>query len=223
MAIAYDNSTDGGQAYNSTLTFAHTCSGANRILFVLASSQSGSTITGVTYNGIDMSLVTTAYDEAGYAVNYLYYLVAPATGANNVVVSGNTQYKWAIAASYTGASQTGVPDAVVKTALNASTTSFNQTLTTIADNCWVIATGQCLNAISTTAPATERQNPATSYMYLADYGPKTPAGSTTITNTCVGATAWACSIIASFKPFLDTVKTINGLAKASVKTFNGLY
>jgi len=52
----------------------------------------------------------------------------------------------------------------------------------------------------------------------------TPAGSTTLNLTKVGSALWA-GLIATFKPYVaptTDIKTINGLAIASVKTINGL-
>lgn len=79
----------GGSAVgnNATLTFAHTvAAGSNRLLvvhvgFLLA-------LTGVTYNGVSMTLKQTAL-SGGQPKVATYYMVNPPTGAHNVVVSSS--------------------------------------------------------------------------------------------------------------------------------------
>ena len=107
MAIALDVGTSGGNNGGGTShTYSHTCTGSNLILFVGVSTNSSSDlITGVTYNSVAMTLVD---KQAGTSTNYsyLFYLINPATGANNVVVSASsstTIYSGAV--SYTGAKQ----------------------------------------------------------------------------------------------------------------------
>ena len=115
--IAFD-----AQAKSSTtgtsLTYSHTTSGSNRMLIVASSSNGGDHITGVTYNAVAMTQVAKLAVGANYL--YLHYLIAPATGANNVVVSsGSSVVLVSCAASYTGVLQSGFPDS------SATTTTFS--------------------------------------------------------------------------------------------------
>ena len=96
MAIAFDAAarTDAG-ANQTTATVSHTCTGSDRILFVQAiSNDDGDTVTGVTYNGVAMTKIgsSVGVPPAGSSSNFLsmWYLIAPATGANNVVVTRST-------------------------------------------------------------------------------------------------------------------------------------
>jgi hypothetical protein len=105
MAIALDAyATSAG---NSPLTFAHTVAGTDRVLLVGVVTDSTATSPSVTYNGVSMTLIaeTASFTIDGLTTDVsLFRLVAPATGANNVVVTGGlcTAY----ARSYTGVDQT---------------------------------------------------------------------------------------------------------------------
>jgi hypothetical protein len=142
MAIAFDAATDGGFSTGTSHTFAHTCTGSDRLLFVgiAGDHPSGSDdITGVTYNGAAMTLVAKEANAGLDRILYLYVLIAPATGANNVVVSAtNVHDIFAGAVSYTGAKQTGQPDNSTTNVSGASPTSLTTSLTPVADSCWTI-------------------------------------------------------------------------------------
>lgn len=135
MAIAFDNKT---QNTSSATTFSHTTTGGNLILIVKVVTPS--TVTGVTYAGVSMT-------QAGVAVNvldantnvYLFYLKAPATGANNVVISGPATCT-SSAISFTGAKQTGGVD-VSTPYYNSVTENGNITVTVnvTTANSWLLA------------------------------------------------------------------------------------
>jgi hypothetical protein len=180
----------------------------------------------VTYNGVAMTAIDTK-DTAGSRVA-LFYLVAPATGANNVVVSSTLSAQiYSQSASYTGVSQTGVPDASAKTTDSASPRRIS--VTSIADNCWMMAYfGQA--AVSDTQTQESgtviRSTVVPSVSLICDSNTViTPAGSYTLGTTSVGAAEWAI-VGATFKPPSAAgpanIKTHNGIAAASVKTVNGV-
>lgn len=86
-------SSAGATSHNSTsLSWNHTCSGSNRLLVVGVSlsdgSDPGKTITGVTYSGVALTS-TAAIHSGGGTAGYvqMWYLVAPGTGTNPVVVT----------------------------------------------------------------------------------------------------------------------------------------
>ena len=138
--IAVDSVTDQKDGSTGTSwTFAHSCSGSNRILFVSLTIYSGSDlVTGITYNGVAMTRVATVQSIDGDQRQYLYYLVAPATGSNNVVVSASSSVFMAGGAiSYTGAKQTGQPDANT-TGTTGQGSSSTATLSSVANNCWMV-------------------------------------------------------------------------------------
>lgn len=95
-AVGPSSAGAGGTNLTSPLTWSHTCAGSNRVLIVGINWGPGSlndstfAITSVTYNGVAMTLVPSSLTHTnninhGFCV--MYYLVAPATGANNVVVT----------------------------------------------------------------------------------------------------------------------------------------
>jgi hypothetical protein len=136
MALAYDNSTDGAGA----LTFSHTTSGSNRILFVACAGQSNNTdsVTAVTYNSVSMTFVGKVQVPSSRYL-YLYVLVNPASGSHSVVVTINTGSVLTLGAaiSYTGAGQGTQPDnSTTNTA--SSSSSITTSLTTVASNCWTV-------------------------------------------------------------------------------------
>lgn len=143
-AIAVNATSTGAESSSSSKTWAHTVSGANTILFVSGWIRgNGVNPTGVTYNGVAMTQIGTnlVVSTFYYDKIFLYYLIAPTTGTNNVVVSfGGTNYNATIAISYTGAKQSGVPDAATENG-PTSTDYLTTTLTTIADNCWTLLVG----------------------------------------------------------------------------------
>lgn len=137
MAIAFD-ATAHGDATATSLTFSHTCTGSNRILWVGVRQGSNSDfVTGITYNSVSMTLAVKKNAVAGTMWEYLYYLVNPATGANNVVVSASSSVRLTgVSASYTGANQTGQPDA---TGSNAATGTSITTSVTVVNPSWTIS------------------------------------------------------------------------------------
>jgi hypothetical protein len=207
MAIAFDAATDGGTATGTSLTFSHTCgAGSDRLLLVGINGDLvgvNDDITGVTYAGVSMTLVAKiTATTARY--QYLYYLLNPATGANNVVIScTNSHFLGATSASYTGVSQSGQPDNSV-TNTGVTVTQITGTLTTVADNCWTMALG-CQNFSGNTMSAgtntTERVELGTFFtagMYDRNAA-ITPAGSTSLTVANSGTSTMGI-IMASFSP-----------------------
>ena len=161
MAIALDTSTYLWITNPwTTLTASHTCSWIDRILFVWCFTNSTDDIVSITYWWVSMTKINGAKSDR---YTYLYYLIAPATWANNVVITASTAW-WAIswiAISYTWASQTGQPDANSTNVVTA--TSITNTLTTVANNCWTVAVRHPNAWATATAWAwtTLRQNSAT--------------------------------------------------------------
>jgi hypothetical protein len=126
----------------TSLTWPHTCTGSNLILWVGVFGDSASgTITGVTYNGVSMTQAPTVspIQVPSDRFIYLFYLIAPATGTHDIVVTAGTgTYIAGVAASYTGAKQTGVPDASTNNSGFVLTGDFTCTLTTVANNSWTV-------------------------------------------------------------------------------------
>lgn len=134
MAIAFDAASGSSTNGTTSQSHSHTCTGSNLGLVVGVTGDTtgnGDNITGATYNGVAMTLVVKANDAGRWL--YLFYLNAPATGAHNIVVSASVScYIGIAAASYTGVSQSGQPEA------NAHASGQTQTVTTIAANAWTV-------------------------------------------------------------------------------------
>lgn len=127
--ILFDaNSTESTQG-DTSLTWSHTCTGTDRILFVAVSQfRSGAplTVTG-TYDGVSMTeLSTQTYGAGGDQKLTVLYLVNPASGTNDIVLSvGSTSWMAAAAASFTGVDQT-TPVGTPSTTTVSSATSVSQ-------------------------------------------------------------------------------------------------
>lgn len=94
--------------FAGTHTFGYACSGTNRLLLVgIGSGASSDVITGVTYNGVAMTRAVGL--SPGGPSAYWYYLVAPPTGNNDVVVTLSSAGGInVVAVQLTDAPQTGV-------------------------------------------------------------------------------------------------------------------
>jgi len=171
MAIAYVNGAN-STATSTSLTYAVDCTGAT-ILLVGFRLSSGTPST-VTYNGVSMTQVTST------STTYVYYLVSPATGSNNVVItpSGSTTIN-SCAVCYSGADTSGQPDAFNSNS-SVSTGSVSVNTTTVADNCWVAAFGSCstTETLTRTSSGSTRQS-RSGAIFFDNNTAKTPAGSVT--------------------------------------------
>lgn len=207
MAIAFDAATDLGSTLSGdTLTTAHTCTGTDRILFVGTVGKAGTdTISGVTYNGVAMTKIATA-QVATRRYSTLWYLINPASGSNNVVISSSeTNVIEGLAASYTGAKQSGQPDAQ-NTNTAVSSSSIAVSVTSVADNCWhMMFVGNTSGGSTSSAGSgtTQRVTGSTFFVgnaMLDSNGPKTPAGSYTLNNNQTDGTSELAAVAVSFAP-----------------------
>lgn len=134
MAIAFDNasSKDAGNVSSSTLS--HTCTGSGLVLIVGVVADSAAAPTSVTYNGVGMTATVTPGTS-----NTMWYLVNPATGANNIVVTFAASHYFNIGAmSFTGCN-TSSPIGVTGTS-SGTTNPAQATLSTTVSNSWLVAT-----------------------------------------------------------------------------------
>lgn len=103
----------------TTKTFSHTCSGSNRILWVVTGTHTSvASFSGVTYAGVAMTKSIELTNDGANGRIALWYLRTPQEGANNVVVTiSATDLISAGAVSFTGVDQNKVPSIT-----NSSTT-----------------------------------------------------------------------------------------------------
>lgn len=220
-AIAFDASTVGASPTRGATseTYSHAVgSGSDRYLVVAIARNDDTTtapddITSVTYNGVAMTRLV-ALDGNGdgrFLYSYLYGLANPTPGSHNVVVSltGSTGSRaYSITASYTGVKQTGQPDATAS--VTASTgNAVSTTLTTVADNSWIIAGAADNNPPYTGSGVLTTRGGSTAASSLLDSnGVLTPAGAKTVSITATGRNSL---VAVSLAP--TPLGTVNKLAK----------
>lgn len=198
MAITRDSSGAAAISTTNDLTWAHTCSGTNRLLFVnvYQNNGEGNNIT-VTYAGVSMTSIANASSTDGQS-SHLFYLFAPTSGANNVVIhcsSGNTPMG-GVSSSYKGVLQAGTMDATNTQSVSA--TSVTATVTTVADNCWAVLGGVGFNAL-TASTGSNLVNSADGTVGIFDTNAAlTPAGSHSMAVTTNNANLGV--VMASFAP-----------------------
>lgn len=163
FAIALDASAQQYALNSWSLSF--TCTGSNLVL-TFGGSSTGATdpFVSLQYNGVNMTAINTNNNYAGTEWAYHYYLIAPATGANNlVIVSFNT---WGNGLSYSGVKQTGFPDSKA-TGVGTTATTITATTTVVASNCWLSAFIPLWQANTSTAGSgtTERGAQSNRAMY----------------------------------------------------------
>lgn len=215
MALAIDatsKDTNFGEGVTSR-TMAHTCTGTNLFLVSFGSVNSGSDIvSGVTYNGVAMTRSVRQLNNSGTFTMYAYYLIAPATGANNIVWSLSSGDIAVCGISLTGANQSAQPDVSGGSNSGGSSgTSYTNTLTTVADNSWHLAAmrqtvGGGITAGSGTAVRVDGVGGASFSVFEDDGGAVTPAGSNTLTGTGTDTDTWFTAGI-SVAPFVVSTTT----------------
>lgn len=235
MAIAFDAKTDKQQGAATSLTFSHTCTGSNLILFVGA--QTGDNllldqVTGITYNSVAMTRACIQNAVPSNSAHYLYYLLNPSTGANNVVISvtGGSQTIRGMATSYTGV---GGGFDVTATNAVASDGSNPMILTTNIDpvsssGAWAVVFGQDnqTDLLAGTGLTMRTTQDGSGFGMYDTNG--IVSGSVNLgLNVNSGSLGYyIASCVASFKATAvvgpANMKTWDGLASASVKTMDGL-
>ena len=199
MAIAYDTSWNWWATTWTTHTWSHTCSWTDRILIVSHYNPQGTdNVTGVTYNWVAMTRIA-FLNVTGVDSIWLYYLLNPSTGANNVVVttsSSVTAYSDSTSYTWVGWLDTSV------TNWPTSTTSMTTSITTWRDNCWLVWSFRSLSSSATAWTATTFRSWVNASMEIWDSnGAKTPAWSYSLIVNCSPATTmW--HIVASIYPKL---------------------
>lgn len=139
MAIAFDAYSTGSTT-GTSLTVSHTTSGSNRILIVGVQTGTGgsSLVTGITYNGTAMTNIDSSIGNGVQRWLETWYLIAPTSGTHDIVVStSGSVFIQVVATSYTGALQSGQPDAH-GTKASVSGSSFSHAITTVHGECWLV-------------------------------------------------------------------------------------
>lgn len=207
-AIARDATSTSGVTTATSQTWAHTIgAGANEVLFLygFVRSTDATNLSTAKFNGTLMSTTTPAwadYLEGRYA--WMMHLAAPDSGTHNIVATFNASLSTTFAAvSYSGASQTGIPDSVVTNAGDASSNNFSMSTTVVASNAWLLMSQTDIDGICSgaTTPAVLIN---TSNPIQTDSNGVVGTGSQSLAVTGCGNRVQA-KVILSFAPAADVV------------------
>jgi hypothetical protein len=228
--ITLDTATSSANtSTGTTITWSHTCSGPNRLLFVGFGFRGDAAITlsGITYNGVALTKIRS--DSSGPSVSEIWYLVAPPTGAHSIVVtlaadiSSQFGRGGAGAISFNGVDQTNPLDSQ---AGRIVVTSANQSvdITTVANGA-VAASNIFCNEAFAYPSATGPNGAGDDYLVFMDFfllagdhaGPWSPELNTFPWLTDFGPTdCWVS--VAAFKPVasLAPANVLGALGGANV-------
>lgn len=205
MPIAFDVSA-GSAITGTSVSISHTMSSSpNGLMLVGFMMYNSSTPGTVQYAGVNMDLLGSVSARGTVTGVWMYGLLNPPTGANNILVNtGGAGGMRVISASYTGVRQSGLPDAVGSNSGTAGGNDLSGTVTTIADNAWV-AEVNYMNATGTVTVAgadVARGTLENVHIFMDSGSAVTPPAAKVITGTVSGGT-WnteAGLVIASFAP-----------------------
>lgn len=203
MAIAFGGVSGASAASATSLTFSHTTTGTLRVLFVgIWVVSTSDVVTSVTYNGVALTRVRAQQSASDSRYQYIYMLENPASGGNNVIVFTSSSVNiFAIAAHYTGAKQTDQPDNSGSHSSGVASTTWSDTITPVADNCWMVALVRPDSGRSDTAASsgtTMRLLQSSSIAWFDSNAAITPIAAKTMTYSAT-TTRWT-SIYATLAP-----------------------
>ena len=205
--ITYDDSADGGNNGGTTtsLTYSYKVgTGASRLLVVnLIGDSTVDDITSVTYAGAAMTLLGKIQAPSNNNWQYLYYLLNPANGTNNVIVTaGSKHYLISEAASWSNVRQSAQPDAVTTNTTPTASTSMTTSLTTVAAGSLVVQGLWSYGHLKEGVGATQILVDAAiggAGIFVSSGSPVSPAGNVTMTTVSDG-TQSSGVVMASFAP-----------------------
>ena len=194
MAIVYNSTSliNEQSGSSSTLTWSHTCNSLDTKLIVVVGGRAS--ISGVTYNGVAMTLISSQFNT--YQYNAVYYLDNPSVGsAYNIVATYiiPNKYRQGLSVGLSGATN-GIG------AIGTSPTNFVVTLpktitssiTTTVDNSTIFAVPGCndywgTNITFGSGQTTTTKNTAPNWGFWFQNKSTTTAGSYSTTVTNAGA------------------------------------
>lgn len=203
MAITVDATTkQDSSGYVNSLTFSHTTAGSNRGLVVGIACRTGvADISGVTYNAVSLTSEVNSENTNVCGVT-TWSLIAPASGANNVVVSlGGFKLLTVVAVSFDGADQSNLVEATNGSNNNYSAAPSNA-ISTVTYGAMVIdfINLQSARTVTVGAGQTERSNTDHSDSNLGQFvvstEPATTAGSVTMSHSWTGDDNWSHALLA---------------------------
>lgn len=207
-------SQGGGNPSNGyPVSWSHTCSGTDRLLVVGTTHANGaSSLTGITYNGVAMTMIAQQAGLANLINSALFYMINPPSGTHTITISGGggSPTIWGAAASFTNADQTTQPDSFAQGQAQSGNPSLSTTV--VANNSMLVAIYNLLdnNAPNAGTGMTQLQIYQGSQSGIFGYsGLGVGTGSQSMTVNAAG-TDWYAGIMASFKPAAGGATTQNG-------------
>lgn len=207
--IAFDAAANSGtQVATNTYSGSASWSGSDRMLSIDVSLLgAGTTVTSMTYGGASCTFIGSKSTITSLGSVECWRICqsdsgAPAAGINTLVVNLSSSISFSVEwTSYVGVHQTspteGFASAQATNGVGAADATVN--VTTVADNDWVHA-AVVANDDSITASQTSRNNISFTAVGSGgneDTGPKTPAGSQTVSYTGIAALkTWAIAAYA---------------------------
>lgn len=229
MAIAYDTVSSVSGSGAGPFTLAHTCSGSDRVLCVAIMIYDDLGVpSSVTYNGVAMTSIGSSSN--GQFTVYQYYLIAPATGSNNISVSVTDSVFeiGLVGISLTGADQT----VAIGTQGTASATDTTPTVNVSSAADELVLDALIINhsgTLSVGAGQTERVNAIGSGGFTK-YAASTEGGAGTTTMSWSNSTSQAWALVATpFKPVSGSpggqplAKRLSGVPHVSLSTLSGVW
>lgn len=208
--IAFDAASNSGyQAAQSTYTFNRTCTGTNLYLTVdVAILSAGQTVTSVVDDSgggnVNMVFLGARSTVTSFGRIESWGLAGPATGTKSIQVNlSSTVISAASAVSYSNVNQISPTEGFNSNqATNVGAADATVSITSVADNCWIHAAVATDDA-SITANQTSRNNVTGAGGSGADEdtGPITPAASTAMSYTNIGALATWAIVGYAIRPF----------------------
>lgn len=209
-------SNSGYQTGQATYSWSHTCTGVNRYLVVGISmlSVAGSSVSSITYNGVALSLISAKASVSGAVRAELWGLAAPAIGSNTIaVILSAALDSIGGAISFVGDHQISpIEGAANASATNVGAADATVDVVTVADNdVCVDVVASSDTAITVGAGQISRNNIAGALGSgaMSTEGPKTPAGTVTMSWTNVDALATWSIVSVALRP-------VNAVSLASI-------
>lgn len=221
---------------NASLSLPITVSGNNPYLLLFmrpySTGNNGDTLTSCQFNGVDMTRINYTSGGANASTRYYsYYMANPPAGTYNITATASVTMDggWNATAIVYAGCKDQAPEASAS-ATNSNSSSVSASVTTIADNSWVI--GGYDNSPGDGSAGTNtvgRFTSALSRVYESSLNPIATPGSTSVTVSGISTNAaWSNWIsVVSLAPYVaaagpTNLKSWNGLAKASIKSINGV-
>lgn len=208
--ITSNSSAKGLTTSTGTLSYTHVvAAGSNITVGFFPWTQNGDLVTSVDLDGVQSATFVTKLNTRASREEYFYILPGVSAGSHtvNVHTTGTPGRTECVSEALNGASQSTTPDATHFVAMGTAN-PYVCTMTTIADNCWImmgIDTGG--SGAGSASCVLLQDNTPTGAMILYDnsnVAPVHPAGSTTL-NVGNSSAGTNIAMMVSIAPIVSAV------------------